>query len=766
MSLLSRVCVLLCLASLWPCASAAADPAPPAPQIVPIPARMQVLPGRYRPDASVRVAIAADTAEMRPLGELAATILREAWTLPVAVQSGGEPHADLSLTLAPAPDANPEAYRLEVDADGIRLKAATPAGLFYGLQTLRQLAPPGSAQAGVAALAIDDAPRLGYRGVMLDVGRHLYPLDFLKRTLDLMARYKFNTFHWHLTEDQGWRLEIKRYPRLTEVGAWRKDTQVQHRDGPDTADGRRYGGFYTQAEARELVAYAKNLHIEVIPEIEMPGHALAALAAYPELACTPGPFEVGNVWGVESNILCPSEATFTFIEGVLDEVMDIFPSAYIHLGGDEAPTTRWKQSALAQQIIQREGLKDEHALQGWFMRRVEKYLHAHGRKMIGWDEILDGDPLPSAAVMSWRGMDGGIRAARLGHRVIMSPTSYVYFDYCQSLAKSEPICSGHLPLRQVYDFEPVPEQLTPEQQARIAGAQGNLWTERMRTSESVEYMMWPRALALSEVLWSPRERRDWTDFTRRLEPQLRTLDALRVNYRVPDVMGLEGDAITLSPKMQVRLSSPLPAARIRYHLDAADPTQASPLYRGAIALTPDPAGTTVSARLELPGGRLGPVSRARYSLAQLQPATRSDRKGLRTGLDRDYYETAVTSSQQLLTQRPLRSDTASGIGLPADARAETFGLRYRGYLDVPRDGVYRFVLSSDDGAQVWIDDKVVVDRDGPQSPGDSYGSAALAAGLHAFDLRYFQGGGDKQLRLRVERDGEAAVSVPDAWWLH
>ncbi|WP_226467303.1 family 20 glycosylhydrolase [Luteimonas panaciterrae] len=756
----------VCLVSLNVLPAFAGAKEAPAPRLLPAPAHMQLSEGRYRPGASARVAIPADDADGRALGELAVTILREAWGVPVELQHGGDRRADLTLALQPAPGANPEGYRLAVNADGIRLTSATPAGLFYGLQTLRQLAPPNSAKTGVPALAIEDAPRFGYRGLMLDVGRHLYPLDFLKRTLDLMARYKFNTFHWHLTEDQGWRLEIKRYPKLTEVGAWRARTSIQHRDGPDTFDERRYGGFYTQAEARELVAYAKQLHIQVIPEIEMPGHTVAALAAYPELACTPGPFEVRATWGVDDNVLCPSEATFTFIENVLTEVMDIFPSPYIHLGGDEAPIVRWQQSPLAQDIIRREGLKDEHALQGWFMRRVEKYLHEHGRKVIGWDEILDGNPLPSATVMSWRGMDGGIVAARRGHDVIMSPTSHVYLDYCQSLSKDEPVCSGNLPLRQVYAFEPVPDKLTPAQAKHVIGAQGNVWTERMRSSDAVEYMLWPRALALSEVLWSPREGRGWEDFNRRLEPQLQFLDTLRVNYRVPDVIGLEGDAISLQPQTKVRLTSPLPDARVRYSLDGSAPTSASPAYEGPIALALEPGGTVVSARLELPGGRLGPISRAHYALAQLQPASNIERKKLRPGLERDYYEVAITRTEQLLSQKAVRSETVRDIGLPEEARPDTFGLRYRGYIAVPSDGVYRFVLGSDDGARLLIDDKLVVDRDGPQSPGDSYGSVALGAGLHAFELRYFQGGGDKQLQLLVERDGATAVPVPHDWWLH
>ena len=528
-------------AALWLLlgAKAAGAAEPPPPSLLPAAANLRTESGHYRPGASAIVAIAGDGAELRELAELGASLLKESWRVPVQVRTQAAGRADLTLTLRtpsqPQPENHAEAYALDIDTDGIRLQATTTAGLFYGLQTLRQLAPPDDADKTIPALHIDDAPRFGHRGLMLDVGRHLFPVEFIKRQLDLMARYKFNTLHWHLTDDQGWRLEIKRYPRLTEVGAWRRETVVGQQLDPYVGDGRRYGGFYTQEQAREIVAYARKLHITVIPEIDMPGHMVAALAAYPELACTPGPFEVRTTWGVDDNILCPSEPTFEFVTGVLSEVMEVFPSRYIHLGGDEAPTVRWEQSALAQEIIRRERLKDEHALQGWFLRRIEKFVNDKGRRIIGWDEILDGDPSPTATVMSWRGMSGGIKAAQRGHDVIMTPTDHAYLDYCQGDPAHEPVCfNAQLPLSQVYAFEPVPAVLAPRQARHILGGQGNLWTEYIKTPEQAEYMLWPRALALAEVLWSPRDARDWADFQRRLPSQLAALDRLEVNYRVPE----------------------------------------------------------------------------------------------------------------------------------------------------------------------------------------------------------------------------------------
>ena len=522
-------------------AAPASQPVSAAAVLLPLPADVEPMQGNYVPGARVALVLPRHpSAALRTLGAQAADMLGTAWRRKVHVTTGNASPGAIALALAADARANPESYRLTVAPGGIALEAPTVAGLFYGLQTLRQLAEQDNG-GGLAAVRIADAPRFGWRGLHLDVARHMMPVSYIKRQLDLMARYKFNRFHWHLTDDQGWRIEIKHYPKLTSIGAWRDETALGHHLDPYVGDGKRYGGFYTQAEIRDVVAYAKARHIEVIPEIDMPGHTVAVLAAYPELACTPGPFKVRTTWGVSEDILCPSDASLTFIKNVLLEVMDLFPSKYIHLGGDEAPTVRWKESPLAQSIIKREGLKDEYALQGWFLRQIEEFLEAHGRKVIGWDEILDGEPLPSATVMSWRGMKGGIAAAKRGHDVIMSPTDYAYFDYCQGKPENEPICTGgNLPLSRVYAFEPVPAELTSAEAAHILGGQGNLWTEYLATPDAVEYMLWPRALAMAEVLWSQPQRRDWESFRARLVPQLAVLDRLGVHYRAPRPGELEG----------------------------------------------------------------------------------------------------------------------------------------------------------------------------------------------------------------------------------
>ncbi|GAB3352752.1 family 20 glycosylhydrolase [Lysobacter tyrosinilyticus] len=757
----------LTLALALSCMHAAAAPIVASDVLVPMPASVQPLQGNYVPAPDITLGISgARGAQLRELKELTTNVLREAWDAKVSAAGAGK-SADVRLTLVKTQQANPESYTLQIDSRGISIEAASATGLFYGLQTLRQLAVPGTSSDGIAAVRIEDVPRFHYRGLHLDVARHMVPVADIKRQLDLMARYKFNVFHWHLTDDQGWRLEIKRYPRLTEIGANRKETVKGHYSDTYVGDGQPYGGYYTQQQVREVVAYARQRHIEVIPEIDIPGHTVAALAAYPELACTPGPFEVRTTWGIDDNILCPSEQSFAFVQNVLGEVMALFPSKYLHLGGDEAPTTRWEQSPLAQSIIQREKLANEHALQGWFLRRIEAFVNAKGRRIIGWDEILDGAPSPTATVMSWRGMAGGIEAAQRGHDVIMSPTDYAYFDYCQGDPAREPICiGGNLPLSRVYEFEPVPATLTPEQARHILGGQANVWTEYLKTPDDVEYMLWPRALAMTEVLWSPQAARDWAGFERRLPAQLATLDRFDVNYRVPGVEGLETDVLSLHDSASLQLHSALPGAVIRYTLDGSEPSAQSPRYEGPIQLPLTDVGTVISARAFTTSGRTSPVASARYRRAQLQsPAVVAEKK-LQPGLRQRYVEGDVADIAGLEAQAIAREDIATDVGIPANARELSFGLLFDGYLRVPQDGIYRFTLRSDDGSVLRIGDEVVVDRDGPRSPGDTAGSVALAAGLHPVALRYFQGGGGRALRLTYSFNGQAATEVPAAWWSH
>jgi hexosaminidase len=433
-----------------------------------------------------------------------------------------------------------EGYQLKITSDEILISAKSQKGAFYAFQSLRQLLPvdfeksnsSNEAQITIQCLEIKDAPQFEYRGMHLDVGRHFFSVDFIKKYINLMAMLKMNTFHWHLTEDQGWRIEIKKYPKLQKIAAYRNETLIGHNsDKPQKFDGKKYGGFYTQEEIKDIVKYALERQITIIPEIEMPGHSQAAIAAYPKLGCTGEQFEVATKWGVFEEIYCPKESTFKFLEDVIDEVTTLFPGKYIHIGGDEAPKTRWKNCAHCQNLIKKEGLKDEHELQNYFITRMEKYINSKGKQIIGWDEILEGGLAPNATVMSWRGTQGATEAAKQKHNVILTPSSHCYFDYYQSDNKKEPLAiGGFLPLEKVYSFNPIPEELTNEESTYVLGAQGNVWTEYMKTPEKVEYMAFPRAIALAEVVWSSSKNKNYNDFINRLASFQKRLEILNINY--------------------------------------------------------------------------------------------------------------------------------------------------------------------------------------------------------------------------------------------
>jgi len=517
----------------------------PAIAIVPQPESLTVARGEFKLTASTVIWTDAASAD---IARRFAASLAPATGLTIPVRIGAAPAAGIVLTRdARLARLGAEGYELTVTPRRLAIRGRERAGVFYALQTVRQLLPAeifreakvDSIAWTVPALRIVDRPRFTWRGAHLDVGRHFMPKEFVKKYIDLLALQKMNSFHWHLTEDQGWRLEIRKYPRLTDVGAWRTQTIVGHQPGSDSTtwqyDGQRHGGYYTQDDVREIVAYARDRFVNVVPEIEMPGHALAAIAAYPELGVTGQPADVGMRWGVYANILNADESTITFMQDVLTEVMALFPGRFIHIGGDEADKALWKTSPRIQDRIRELGLKDEHELQSWFIRRIDAFLTAHDRRLVGWDEILEGGLAPGATVMSWRGTKGGIDAARAGHDVIITPTSHTYFDYYQSRnTAGEPLAiGGFLPLETVYAFDPVPAELYPELRSRVLGAQRQLWTEYLPGPTQAAYMAFPRLTALAEVLWSPPERRNFSDFSVRLEEFLRRFAILDVAYRPP-----------------------------------------------------------------------------------------------------------------------------------------------------------------------------------------------------------------------------------------
>ena len=651
------------------CATAA--PSSPLP-LVPRPKEVAPASGFFEVRAGAGVRLAEGSSEEAAgVAERWTRSARQVTGQPLPVTTG--PCERGSVCLRVTGQGPSEGYALAVSRDSVVVAGNDHAGLFYGLETLSQLLPPrpvaGDSGSGrpvrIPAATVTDVPRFPWRGMHLDVGRHFFGPEFVKRYIDQLARYKINRFHWHLTEDQGWRIQIERYPRLTEVAAWRRETMVGKNFEPYVGDGERYGGFYTQDEIRDIVAYARERYVTIVPEIELPGHSTAALAAYPELACSDGPFEVATTWGVFEDIYCPKEETFAFLEGVLTEVMELFPGEYIHIGGDEAPKARWEASEVAREVMRREGLADQHELQSWFVRRIERFLDAHGRRLIGWDEILEGGLAPNATVMSWRGVQGGIEAARQGHDVVMTPTSHVYFDYLQGDSAQEPLgIGGFLPLERVYSFEPVPEELAPDEARRVLGAQANLWTEYIPTEEHAEYMLNPRLLALSEVVWSPAEVRDFRDFARRLPWHLQRLDALGIRYRVPDVLGLERDGLTLDKKLEVELAAPATDV-IRYTLDGSDPTPSSPAYVRPLELDVEDGPVTVAARLYTESGQAGPVRRATFSRATPRPAALVDTP-LEPGFVVDLFEGSFrrVADMERRGQEPVRREKTDGVTLP------------------------------------------------------------------------------------------------------
>ena len=453
------------------------------------------------------------------------------------------------------------------------------------------------------AIKINDYPRFSWRGMHLDVGRHMFSVEFIKKYLDLMAMFKMNVFHWHLTEDQGWRIEIIKYPKLTEISAFR----TEH-------DGTVYGGFYTQDDIREIVAYAAERQITIVPEIEMPGHCMATLAAYPELSCTGGPFEVPSVWGVKKDVYCAGkEETFEFLENVLLEVMDLFPGEYIHIGGDEVPKDRWEKCSKCQARMRKEGLADEHELQSYFIKRMETFLNEHGRKLIGWDEILEGGLAPEATVMSWRGEKGGIEAAEMGHEVVMTPNSHCYFDHYQADPSTQPKAIGGLTtLYDVYHYQPLPDELNEIEKELILGAQGNVWTEYIKTPEQVEYMALPRMIALAEVDWSPERRINWIRFIRKIKAQFKRLDVMDVKYCkaiLEVVIKPEYDAD--KGVMMISLGSELDEPEVYYTLDGSEPDINAIKYDTLFELN---ASATIKAVIIENEELLGPVSSRNINL--------------------------------------------------------------------------------------------------------------------------------------------------------
>lgn len=565
---------------------------PPVFSLVPLPVFLQSLPGTFQLNSQTTLCFDSNIT----INERAAYLrqINQFSGLNLVISKGKRPKInciwftiDTSFNSAQPLFRRNEGYQLSISSNNIQIKAAHGKGLFYGMQSLIQLIQkPAGGHLAIQSCIIKDEPRFSYRGMHLDVGRHMFPLASIKKWIDMLALYKINTFHWHLTDDQGWRIEVKKYPLLQSVSAYRKETIVGHkRADPHVFDGKPYGGYYTQEEIKDVVRYAMDRHIDVIPEIDMPGHAQAVLAAYPQLGCTGGPYQTATYWGVFEDVFCAGkEETFQFLTDVMDEVLPLFPSSYIHIGGDECPKTRWKTCARCQERIKKEHLKDEQELQSYFIKRMEKYLENKGRKIIGWDEILEGGLAPSATVMSWQGLEGGIAAAKMKHEVIMTPEKYVYLDYYQSYQENEQIAAGGFtPLSKLYGYEPVPQALNAEEATYIKGVQANVWSEYLSTPEKAEYMMFPRILALAEIAWTPKHLKNYTGFLMRLRQQEQMLSKLNINYfkNYDEIIGhteFKGD------KLKISLQTTYPTAVIRYTTNGKVPTGKNLIYKQPLTI--------------------------------------------------------------------------------------------------------------------------------------------------------------------------------------
>jgi hexosaminidase len=665
-----------------------------------------------------------------------------------------------------ATELSAEGYKLSITPGRILVRGKG-AGLLYGLNTLLQLLPDEkpATHTSIACMEIEDQPRFGYRGLMLDVSRHFYSVENVKKLIDLMAFYKLNTFHWHLVDDQGWRIEIKKYPKLTSVGAFRKDLFLSF--NRDLMDGETYGGFYTQEQIKEVVNYAAQRFITIVPEIEMPGHSFAALRSYPEFKVkTPADSKDANAYHYLYN---PSPETFRFLEDVLSEVAALFPGKYIHIGGDEAYLLPWQESPYTQNLMKEHNLKDVHGLQSYFIQRIEKFLNTKGKSIIGWDEILDGGLAPNATVMSWRGEEGGISSARQKHNVIMTPsTNGLYFDYSHSGSPLEPVNIGYnSPIKRTYAYDPVPAALNAEEKKYIIGVQANLWTEFIASPARVQYMLFPRMFALSEIAWTNPVHKDYDRFKNISVPaQLVAFEKRGVNFRVPDAIE-PTDTVMIGERFTIPLSSPMPGSKIYYTINGRVPTEVDKEYTAPLTFQ-----IPLNERRELrtvvitSTGKRSIASRTVMYNRPFSPAVNVPNAA--PGLSYTFMKGAFKETKELDAAAVASKGTAPNLSLSRFKRdgAEQFGVIYEGFIEAKEAGVYTFTLESDDGSVLFVDDELVVDNDFEHGSTQKTGLIPLAKGLHKIKLKYFDLGGATVLRLSVSANNQSKTMVSGEMLFH
>jgi hexosaminidase len=659
-----------------------------------------------------------------------------------------------------------EGYRLDISNNMITIKGRDLPGVFYGIQSLLQLISANrqkNKEIDLPILSITDYPRFEWRGMHLDVSRHFFSKEFIKKYIDVLAMHKLNIFHWHLTDDQGWRIEIKKYPKLVKLGAWRKGTGMEEWTyfvEPKTDSGPNYGGYYTREDIREIVAYAADRFVTIIPEIELPGHSWSALYAYAEYSCSGKPWKKPDdvVFEFSDPFCAGNDKTFEFFENVLSEVIELFPSEYIHIGGDEAKKIPWEHCPKCQQRMKTENLHDVKELQSYFIKRIENFVRSKGRKIIGWDEIMEGGLAPGAAVMSWRGEQGGFTAARAGHPVVMVPSEYLYFNRAQIDEKAG--IGGLTALERVYNYNPLPDSLSKEQMHNIMGAQAALWTENVYTEQQAEEKTLPRLSALSEIVWAPEDRKDWYSFMSRLDNHLVYLETFGYNYFVPPPFHLEDD-LFIEHEFVVMLQKPYSSAKVHYTLDGSTPTEQSPVYSEPIVLNTD---THIKALTIMPSGKYSRVQTAIYKKGILQDGvpesnfTHCIKMKLLTGV--------IQSLDDISTLNEIGSSVVQKIEIPANVPEDHFALVFEGYINVLANGIYTFYTESDDGSRLFINHQLVIDNDGIHAPQQINGKAALKKGFHRLRIEFFEGNYGQVLKVYFKGPGIEKQDIPESLLFH
>jgi len=736
--------------------------------IIPAPKSIVKKTGSFK--LNQQTAILYNSPEDRKIAELFRDLIKqhEGFDLVIAKNFIQAPESSINFSSNLSGLKN-EAYEINISGKQIDIKGEAK-GVFYAMQTLSQLYLANKETKQIPQLLIKDEPRYAYRGLHLDVVRHFFPVDFIKKYIDLMAFYKINNFHWHLTDDQGWRLEIKKYPKLTEVGAFRAQTLVgnYHDVFPQRFDAKPYGGFYTQEEAKEVVAYAASKYITVIPEIEMPGHAVAALASYPHLACgdKPGPFKVEEKWGVLPDIFCAGkEQTFNFLEDVLNEVVEIFPSKYIHIGGDEAPKIRWKACPHCQKRIKNQKLKNEEELQSYFVQRMEKFLNKKGRSIIGWDEILEGGLAPNATVMSWRGVTGGIAAAKQNHDVIMTPsTEGLYLDHVQGRSDQEPLSiGGDARIELIYNYNPTPAVLSIAQQKHILGVQANLWTEYIPTTAKLEYMLLPRLMALSEIAWTTMDNKNYKNFNEdRLPVHLANLDETNTIYRVPTAIGAKDTSMSVGNTFKFDWKAPVKGSNIYYTIDGRTPGETSQVYSEEMTVNvPSGEKRAVKSIVITASRRKSAVVTTwlvnRPAMEPENPAI----SPVQGGLKYYYVPGRFAAVSEIDTNLATKRGVVNQISLAKiSGKAREYGLVFTGYINVNEEADFEFSLYSDDGSRLFINDELIIDNDGKHARYERAAGVLLKPGLHKIKLAYFDDGPGSSLRLSVKGTDGKKIELP------